>query len=80
MLALVAKVMNKETSCNVVVRIRLLASDALPALPLRSRLDQPTRPEGAGNRDASENRPLTIGSDVFVLRRGKRQDADLQVR
>ncbi|CAM9312587.1 unnamed protein product [Ectocarpus sp. 6 AP-2014] len=37
------------------------------------------RREGDGNRGASsETRPLTIGSDVYVLRRGKRQDADLQ--
>ncbi|CAM9607448.1 unnamed protein product [Ectocarpus sp. 12 AP-2014] len=37
------------------------------------------RRQGDGNRGASsETRPLTIGSDVYVLRRGKRQDADLQ--
>lgn len=79
--ALLAKAMNKETSSNLLVRFRLLALDALPALPVRSRLDQSTRREGDENRGASsETRPLTIGSDVYVLRRGKRQDADLQVR
>ncbi|CAM9459906.1 unnamed protein product [Ectocarpus fasciculatus] len=37
------------------------------------------RREGDANRGASsETKPLTIGSDVYVLRRGKRQDADLQ--
>ncbi|CAB1097114.1 unnamed protein product [Ectocarpus sp. CCAP 1310/34] len=37
------------------------------------------RREGNGDHGASsETRPLTIGSDVYVLRRGKRQDANLQ--